>query len=155
MTQEITNFARFYALFNRLPYTGDREELKRQIVREYTSGRTESLREMTKSEYNTCCAGMEKLTGRKDEMKKRRSVCLKQMQQLGIDTTDWSRVDHFCRHPRIAGKPFARITFDELPILQKKLRTIARKGGLKPIETTVKQLGKTVCIVLDRHTLIN
>ena len=70
MTQEITNFARFYALFNRLPYTGDREELKRQIVREYTSGRTESLREMTKSEYNTCCAGMEKLTGRKDEMKK-------------------------------------------------------------------------------------
>ena len=77
------------------------------------------------------------------------------MQQLGIDTTDWARVDNFCSHPRIAGKPFARITFDELPTLQKKLRTIARKGGLKPIETTVKQPGKTVCIVLDRHTLIN
>ena len=110
---------------------------------------------MTKSEYNNCCAGMEKLTGRKDEMKHRRSVCLKQMQQLGIDTTDWARVDNFCRHPRIAGKPFARITFDELPALQKKLRTIARKGGLKPAGTTIEQQGKTVCIVLDRHILIN
>ena len=26
MAQEVTNFARFYALFNKLPCTGDREE---------------------------------------------------------------------------------------------------------------------------------
>ena len=32
MTQEVTNFARFYALFNKLPCTGDREGLKKQIV---------------------------------------------------------------------------------------------------------------------------
>ena len=29
MAQEVTNFARFYALFNKLPYQGDREEFKR------------------------------------------------------------------------------------------------------------------------------
>lgn len=31
MAQEVTNFARFYALFNKLPYQGDREEFKKQI----------------------------------------------------------------------------------------------------------------------------
>jgi hypothetical protein len=28
MAQENTNFARFYALFNKLPFNGDREELE-------------------------------------------------------------------------------------------------------------------------------
>ena len=50
MTQEVTNFARFYALFNKLPCTGDREGLKKQIVLQYTCDRTESLREMTSKE---------------------------------------------------------------------------------------------------------
>ena len=30
--QTITNFARFYAIFNRLPYSGDREEFKKSVV---------------------------------------------------------------------------------------------------------------------------
>ena len=44
MAQEVTNFARFYALFGKVPYYGDREEFKRSIVRQYTRNRTESLR---------------------------------------------------------------------------------------------------------------
>ena len=36
MAQEVTNFARFYALFNKLPCTGDREEFKKSIVLQYT-----------------------------------------------------------------------------------------------------------------------
>ena len=35
MAQEVTNFARFYALFNKLPCTGDREEFKKSIVQQY------------------------------------------------------------------------------------------------------------------------
>ena len=31
MAQEVTNFARFYALFNKLPCTGDREEFKKAL----------------------------------------------------------------------------------------------------------------------------
>lgn len=131
MKQEVTNFARFYASFNQLPYSGDREEFKKQIVCQYTWNRTESLREMTKTEYAACCEALEKLTGRKDELKKKRSRCLKLMQQLGIDTTDWARINNFCQHPRIAGKPFARITLDELESLSVKLRSIQRKGGLQ------------------------
>ena len=50
--QKVVNFRRFYASFNHLPCMGDREELKRQIVHEYTWGRTDSLREMNCDEYN-------------------------------------------------------------------------------------------------------
>lgn len=139
MKQEITNFARFYASFNKLPYNGDREEFKKSIVMQYTWNRTDSLREMTRKEYAACCSALEKLTGQdewrqklREELRYRRSVCLKLMQKLGIDTSDWARINDFCRNPRIAGKPFARITTEGLEQLAIKLRSIHRKGGLKP-----------------------
>lgn len=139
MEQEVTNFARFYALFNKLPYDGDREEFKKSIVKQYTKNRTDSLREMTLKEYNACCNALGKLTGEeewrqrlRDELRRQRSVCLKLMQKLGIDTTDWARVNDFCRNPRIAGKPFARITTEELEQLAVKLRAIMRKRSLTP-----------------------
>lgn len=148
MNQQVTNFARFYASFNQLPYSGDREEFKKQIVRQYTWERTESLREMTLKEYTACCEGLEKLTGRKDELKKKRSKCLRLMQQLGIDTTDWARINNFCQHPRIAGKPFARITLDELESLSVKLRSIQRKGGLQQKKDVKQPGGIAYCIPL-------
>lgn len=139
MAQEVTNFARFYASFNKLPYNGDREEFKKSIVLQYTWNRTDSLREMTRKEYGACCSALEKLAGRdewrqrmRDELRRQRSVCLKLMQKLGVDTSDWACINDFCRHPRIAGKPFARITVEELEQLAVKLRSIQRKGGLKP-----------------------
>lgn len=138
MAQEVTNFARFYASFNKLPYDGDREELKKSIVMEFTWNRTDSLREMTRKEYNACCDTLEEISGqderwqkRREELRYQRSVCLKLMQRLGIDTSDWARVNEFCRHPRIAGKPFGKIPVDELEELAVKLRLIQRKGGLK------------------------
>lgn len=137
MAQEVTNFARFYASFNKLPCTGDREGLKKQIVLQYTWNRTESLREMTSKEYEACCCALEKLTGQdewrqklREELRRKRSVCLKLMQQLGIDTTDWNRVNEFCNNPRIAGKPFVQVSTAELEQLAIKLRAIQRKGGL-------------------------
>lgn len=50
---------------------------------------------------------------------------------MGIDTSDWARVNDFCRNPRIAGKAFSQISSDELEQLAVKLRSIRRKGGLK------------------------
>lgn len=154
MNQQVTNFARFFASFNQLPYSGDREEFKKQIVRQYTWNRTESLREMTVKEYTACCVGLEKLTGRKDELKKKRSQCLRLMQTLGIDTTDWTRINYFCQDARIAGKPFARLTNEELDTLATKLRSIQRKGGLKQKKevkptggiTYILQLGENIPI---------
>lgn len=146
MTQEVTNFARFYSLLNKLPYDGDREELKREIIMQCTENRTDSLKELTRSEYEVCCAAIDTLIGYTAKQKRLRSECLKLMQKLGLDTTDWARINDFCRNPRIAGKPFARLKIEELKELAIKLRTIKRKGGLKqgahqgkaPRQATVK-----------------
>lgn len=131
MVQEVTNFSRFYAAFNRLNCGGDREECKRTLVASYTANRTDSLREMTRQEYNECCEAIERLTGIAEQRKKKRSQCLKLMQHMGIDTTDWARVNDFCRHPRIAGKEFSKLNIEGLERLQKKLRAIQNHGGLK------------------------
>lgn len=111
---------------------------KETLVEQYTHGRTIHLRETSMQEYNTMCNDMERVTGFDKhreaihkELKRRRSVCLKLMQQLGVDTTDWVRVDNFCMNPRLVGKPFRKIDMEELENLAVKLRTIKRKGGLK------------------------
>lgn len=132
------NYARFYGLLKKLP-GADKETL----VYCTTCGRTTSLREMTSEEYDELCASMEELTGWKVQVKKARSVCLKLMQQLGVDTTDWARVDNFCLNSRLAGKPFRNISIEELEDLAVKLRTIKRKGGLKPQRPREEQKNTT------------
>lgn len=146
MTQEVTNFARFYALLKKLPYSMNIEKLKEEIVLQYTCNRTSSLREMTAAEYAACCKGMEGLAEDRDRLRKLRSACLKLMQKLGVDTTDWARVDRFCENPRIAGMPFACISADGLAGLQKKLRAIGRNGGPRHKDNETKQPAAVVCI---------
>lgn len=127
------NYNRFYAIFNRLPYRGDREEFKKSVVLQYTWNRTEHLHEMTEREYNDCCAALEKMLApdARDvfirERKKWRSSALHQLQLYGIDTTDWSKVNEFCKQPRIAGKEFRNLDCEELEALTKKMRAIIRK----------------------------
>lgn len=128
------NYARFYCLLKKLP-GADKETL----VEEYTNGRTVHLHETSLQEYNTMCNAMEQVAGYDErmatlrkELRRKRSVCLKLMQQLGVDTMDWARVDNFCMNPRLAGKPFRKISIEELEDLAVKLRSIMRKGGLKP-----------------------
>lgn len=127
------NYARFYVLLNRLPTT-DREELKAQLVSQFTGGRTESLREMTDKEYDALCDELQRQDANRRarelyraELRRRRSAALHLMQKLGIDTTDWNRVDAYCQHPRLAGKEFRKLTADELEALSIKLRIILRK----------------------------
>ena len=147
--QKVTNFRRFYALLKRMPGAD-----KQLLVYQHTHGRTDSLRELTVAEYRALCDDMERATGYdevrralRDELKHRRSIVLKLMQQLDIDTTDWERVDAFCLEPRIAGKKFRPLNIDELKKLAVKLRTIHGKGGLK--QKTQQGSGTTV-----RYTLI-
>ncbi len=128
MTQQITNFGRFYSAFHKLTIHGEPEEAKREFVMQYTAGRTESLKEMTRKEYTALCIAIEGMTGTRDELKRRRSIVLKLMQELEVDTTDWAQINDFCRHPRIAGKEFGRLSIEELIELATKLRSIKRKG---------------------------
>lgn len=129
MAQEVTNFGRFYTAIRTMSIIGDRDEVKRQIVWQYTNGRTDRLKEMTRQEYDRCCADLERKNGYRDLLRKERSATLKLMQKAGIDTTDWNRVNAFCSDPRIAGKEFARLDTDELIALRRKIRAIDSKGG--------------------------
>lgn len=127
------NYARFYVLLNRLP-TADKDELKASLVSQYTGGRTESLREMTEKEYDAMCDELQRQDSNlkacelyREELRRKRSAVLKQLQKIGIDTTDWSRVDAYCMNPRISGKEFRKLTVDELETVNIKLRIIRRK----------------------------
>lgn len=133
MSQQITNFARFYATFNRLEYRGDKEELKQLMVLRFTKDRTSSLREMTQSEYMELCNAIEQMAGTALHeqyvklKKKKRSAVLHQMQIYGVDTTSWETVDRFCLNPRIAGKQFRYLEIEELEQLYKKLKMMIKK----------------------------
>ena len=130
MDKDKGNYGRFYAALKRMPILIDADEVKRQLVMEYTGGRTESLREMSSEEYDACCRRMEEMGQDKAEQRRWRSVCLRLMQRMGVDTGDWARVNAFCQHPRVCGKPFAWLTTAELEALNRKLRAMERKGGL-------------------------
>lgn len=132
------SYGRFWRAWNRLSHR-DSEEEKRLMVQNWTNGRTEHLSEMTQAEYDAACKELEAAGGYDRELKRRRSICLRLMQGLQIDTSDWQRVNDFCRNPRISGKPFGRLTTAELESLSVKLRAIARKGGLVSEERSVKR----------------
>lgn len=130
--QEVTNFARFYSIFKRVPKIGDNEYLKKEMVSVATGGRTESLKEITRKEYDDLCNLLEKRFPEKrniyvEQRRKKRSSCLKLMQKIGVDTTDWTTINNFCKSPKIAGKVFAELDIEELQQLSIKLRMILKK----------------------------
>ena len=134
---KVANYARFYALLKRMP--GNQEDLKEQLVFTYTGNRTTSLKEMKQSEYDAMCASMQETvnggisdTEFKARIKRYRSNVLHWLQMIGVDTTDWDRVDAYCLDSRIAGKVFRKLTIPELEALVPKLKAIERKGKEKP-----------------------
>lgn len=134
MAQEVTNFARFYSLLKWMKFFNEsqREEAKLSFVRQFTNGRTDSLREMTKTEYDIMCSILENTTGytlekSMAELRRWRSICLRLMQEIGVDTTDWKAVDNYCRSPKIAGRDFHRLHPFSLERLSLKLRMILKK----------------------------
>lgn len=139
MEQQVTNFGRFYTAVRALEPIGDRDEVKKSLVYQYTDGRTDSLREMTRAEYDRCCEDLERKSGQKDELRKERSATLKLMQKMGVDTTDWNRVNLLCRDARIIGKDFYYITAEEHRELRRKLHGIERKGGIRRQPATLPE----------------
>lgn len=130
--QEVTNFARFYSILKRVPKIGDNEYLKKEMVSVATGGRTESLKEITRKEYDDLCNLLEKRFPEKrnnyvEQRRKKRSSCLKLLQKIGVDTTNWTAINNYCKSPKIAGKVFADLDIEELEHLSIKLRMILKK----------------------------
>lgn len=122
------NYARFYMLLKQMPHAD-----KDTLVWQYTQGRTKSLRETSKWEYDVMCRDMERVVNignkaalKQTALRKARSAVLHQLQIYGLDTTDWATVDAFCKNPRIAGKPFRKLTIEDLNQV-KKIRVIIKK----------------------------
>lgn len=132
MEKKVNRFSRFYALLKGNP-AADKESL----VLQYTDGRTTSLREMSREEYDEMCDALEGSMTHgykvaKERLRSLRSSVLLRISRLGISTVDnWDGIDAFCCSPRIAGKRFAALTADELTALVPKLESMIRKGGLK------------------------
>lgn len=129
---ETMNYGRFYGLLKQLP-GADKETL----VYQFTNGRTESLRGMSRGEYEAMCTEMEKVAGyderraaRQKELRKKRSSVLHQMQLWGVDTSDWIKVNAFCSDDRIAGKEFRALDEEDLDALYRKLRAMRAKKKL-------------------------
>ena len=137
---QIMNYSRFYSLFAKLPKYGDDDDQKAQLVSEISQGRTTSLRELSQQEYNSLCYLLEERMGIRDNLRRRRSALLRQMQQMGIKTHDWQAVDAFCLQPRIAGKPFRYLSLAELTALSRKLHAIDHKRPTQSTEPKVKML---------------
>lgn len=134
MKNKPTSYARFYALLRQMQ--GDREQIKETLILQFTKGRTTSLREMQKDEYEAMCRAMEAEIEHpglsteefRREQKRLRSAVLHRMQRLGVDTSDWDVVDAFCLSNRIARKEFARLSLAELRVMVSKLEAMGRKG---------------------------
>lgn len=119
---EEKNYALFFALLKQMQGV-DKEEL----IREWTAGRTSSLRALEAEEYQALLSAMREQVESLSEKKKLRSAVLRQLQLYGIDTTNWEAVDRFCTLPRIAGKRFCRLQTQELRSLLVKMRSINQK----------------------------
>jgi hypothetical protein len=122
-------------------------QVREEFVSTYTDGRTTSLREMTTQEYDRMCDAMDASLDARSHLRARRSTALNVMQRLGIDTTDWMRINAFCADKRIAGKEFGRLSIQELDALTVKMRAIMRNGGLRAFAPT--QTKQVVCVPLD------
>lgn len=129
-------FGRFYAAMKRVQYC-DKDELKRQWVMQFSNGRTEHLHEMQEDEYNKLCSSIERnypdeaSKTYREALRLKRSAVLHLMQKIGVDTSDWSKVNSFCSNKRIAGKEFRELSPEELNQLGKKLRMIQKRNEEK------------------------
>ena len=106
------------------------EDTRRNLIYELTDGRTSSTAGLTYAEaqylagYITGAAGT---TLDDKALKRQRSAVLLRLQKIGIDTTDWGRVNAFLEDIRIAGKPFYKLDYEELTGLIPKLEAILKK----------------------------
>lgn len=133
------SYSRFYGLLKKLSIPTDERV---GLIRQFTKGRTLSLREMSEVEYKTMCDALEDtLSGKVNReleymnLKKKRSAVLHQMQKMGINTADWEVVNKYCQEPRIAGKVFRDLKAEDLDTLLIKLIMIHRKEINKINET--------------------
>lgn len=127
------DYKRFWALLREMPGAE-----KDEIVLQFTGGRTTHLHLMTADEYRRMLRMMDGIVrhDRRERLCRRRSMCLHLLQKIGVDTSDWARVNAYCMNPRIAGRPFSEVSAEGLSELSVKLRMIKKKTVAAGAATT-------------------
>ncbi len=125
--------SRFFILLNLMPGA-----TKESMVYDYSEGETTSLSTLYRTKpqvYAQMLKDMQLELERTTALtRKLRSKSLLVMQQLGIDTTDWNRVNAFLMDKRISGKLLFQMSNDEITALISKLEVIKRKRAQKQAE---------------------
>lgn len=128
-------FDRFFALLAKMP-GADKEEL----VWNFSGMLTTSLREFYEKNpegYKRMIATMQLEVHKNSippdirDLKRLRSAVLTRIQQHGVDTTNWQRVNQFLQQPRIAGKRLYEMDEKALMALIHKLEMILKKDAEK------------------------
>lgn len=144
MKKEKRNYRRLYYLVSKVKEQEpgiDVEKFIQGWIWQTTNERTYHKSELTGEEYDRICREISAKYMVKDEyfrtieqmkterlLKDKRSAVLRRMQKIGIDTTDWDCVNRFLADNRIkAGKPFYKLTYDELSDLIPQLEAILKK----------------------------
>lgn len=130
MNTKARSYKAFYLLMREMPHAD-----KAELVRSFTGGRTESLREMTDREYHKMLRDLQREVRDERRLRMARSVVLRLLQLWGVDTSDWTRVNQFTEQRRIAGKPFRYLSIGELERLSLKLRAMLSRGQASPPKT--------------------
>lgn len=123
----ITKFMvkRLHVIYGRL---GMAEEEYRAVIRELTDGRTDSTKGLTLKEAYYLAGYLFKGCSVVDSVtRKLRGGVLKRMQLLGVDTTDWAKVNTFLEDSRIAGKRLYEMAPEELQACIVRLEMILKK----------------------------
>ena len=141
------DYRRFWALLREMPGAE-----KEEIVLQFTNGRTTHLHLMTADEYDRMVRMLDGIVAndRRVELRKRRRICLKLLQKIGVDTSDWARVNAYCMNPRIAGRPFSEVSAEGLSELSVKLRMILKKQvqrkSSRASRNVVSTTGSITCV---------
>ena len=139
------DYRRFWALLRDMPGAE-----KEEIVLQFTNGRTTHLHLMTADEYDRMVRMLDGMNDRRVELRKWRRICLKLLQEIGVDTGDWTRVNAYCMNPRIAGRPFSELSAEGLSELSVKLRMILKKQvqrkSSRASRNVVSTTGSITCV---------
>lgn len=141
------DYRRFWALLRDMPGAE-----KEEIVLQFTNGRTTHLHLMTADEYDRMVRMLDGIVAndRRVELRKWRRICLKLLQEIGVDTGDWTRVNAYCANARIAGRAFGEISAEGLKALAVKLRMILKKQvqrkSSRASRNVVSTTGSITCV---------
>ena len=143
--------ARFYGLLSAMKGAD-----KNELIWKYSNMLTTSLAEFYEKQpvqYRIMIHDMQQIVNKMEkdeisktaliverELKQRRSAILIRLQKMGIDTTDWDKVNQFMRNPKIAGKTLGEMDSDEMDMLIPKLESILAKDKADRIKNLTKAI---------------